>query len=283
MASFKPSLKAYDFSPDIKAVGNLSRYKQRLLLRQIELIRMKHERMMRYNLRTAFNRQKRNLVALEDDADFYEISEALLSVNPLFERIYLNTYLRIADDIYPMVEETDKVKSAWQSLERKSDEKLLFYQARIQQWIEDNCAKHIAGINATTMERIQGVFVRAESMVHFRDEVVDVFDHEIRTYRANAIARTETACATNRTQLVTVQSLDPPKGTTKEWMATSDTTTRDTHMHLNGKQVPFEDMWSWTGEHGFVQMECPGDSTHGAPPAEVINCRCSFFIHANHR
>lgn len=279
MASYKPSIKAYQFSPEIKAVGNLSPYKQRLLHRQIELIRSKHERTMRYNLRTAFNRQLKNLIALDDDPTFYEISDAVLSVNPLLERIYTTMYTRMADDIYPMVETTAKVKSAWQSLEHKSDESLLYYQVLVQQWVEDNCARNIAGINATTMEQIQRAYMGAESMVQFRDDITDIFNNNIKTYRANAIARTETACASNRTELVTIESMDPPKDTVKEWQATTDSLTRETHMHLNGRQVPFDDKWTWTGKYGYVQMDCPGDSTHGAPPAEFINCRCYFTVH----
>lgn len=279
MASFKPSMKTYQFSPEIKAVGDLSPYRQRLLYRQVELIRNKHEKVMRYNLRTAFNKQLNNLLALDDDPTFYDLSDAIMSVNPIFERIYTNMYARMANDIYPMVETTANVKSAWQSLERKSDDSLLWYQVLVQQWIEENCARNISGINATTMEQIQNAYVRSESMLEFRDDITDIFNGNIKTYRANSIARTETASASNRTELITIESMDPPRSTVKKWQATQDSTTRETHRHLDGTEVALDDKFTWTGKYGYVQMDCPGDSTHGAPPAEFIQCRCVFTIH----
>ena len=53
----------------------------------------------------------------------------------------------------------------------------------------------------------------------------------------------------------------------KEWMATFDSHTRDSHADIDGETVPIDEEFS---------NECmyPGDP--GGPPAEVYNCRCTM-------
>ena len=53
----------------------------------------------------------------------------------------------------------------------------------------------------------------------------------------------------------------------KEWMATLDGFTRDSHADIDGESVPLDDEFS-------NQCLYPGDP--GGPPAEVYNCRCTM-------
>ena len=53
----------------------------------------------------------------------------------------------------------------------------------------------------------------------------------------------------------------------KEWMATNDARTRDSHAYLNGEQVPVDEEFS----NGCM---CPGDPN--GKPEEVYNCRCTL-------
>lgn len=53
----------------------------------------------------------------------------------------------------------------------------------------------------------------------------------------------------------------------KEWMATLDTRTRDSHAEMDGERVDWDDKFS----NG---LEYPGDPS--GPPEEVYNCRCTL-------
>ena len=57
----------------------------------------------------------------------------------------------------------------------------------------------------------------------------------------------------------------------KEWVATLDGRTRDSHRRLDGQQVGVNE--SFEGEFGKIMF--PGDPT--AHPAEVYNCRCAMI------
>lgn len=57
----------------------------------------------------------------------------------------------------------------------------------------------------------------------------------------------------------------------KEWVATLDGRTRDSHRKLDGQQVGVNE--SFDGEFGKIMF--PGDPT--AHPAEVYNCRCAMI------
>lgn len=59
----------------------------------------------------------------------------------------------------------------------------------------------------------------------------------------------------------------------RTWSATPDTATRHDHVVMNG--VRLRGMGKlWTLPDGSL-MEYPGDTSHGASAAEVINCRCT--------
>ena len=56
----------------------------------------------------------------------------------------------------------------------------------------------------------------------------------------------------------------------KQWMATLDSTTRDSHVMADGQVVGTKDTFHLM--HG--ELEYPGDPA--GPPAEVYNCRCTM-------
>lgn len=84
--------------------------------------------------------------------------------------------------------------------------------------------------------------------------------------RATLIARTET---TRHQNIARSDSIDNARELgliiNKEWYATNDNRTRDTHAALHGEIVGPDDVFS----NG---MEFPGDPAGG--PSEVCNCRC---------
>ena len=58
----------------------------------------------------------------------------------------------------------------------------------------------------------------------------------------------------------------------KEWVATLDRRTRDSHRHLDGKQVPYDKPF----KSDFGDIEYPGDPS--AHPGDVYNCRCRMIV-----
>lgn len=58
----------------------------------------------------------------------------------------------------------------------------------------------------------------------------------------------------------------------KTWHAIDDKRTRDTHYAVSGTQIPFTSLF----EVGGFLMRFPMDTEYGAPPEEIVNCRCSL-------
>lgn len=81
-------------------------------------------------------------------------------------------------------------------------------------------------------------------------------------------ARTAMTGAQNAGRLMRLEEAEK-KGIklTKEWMATLDKHTRDSHAHLDGQKVPINQAFS----NGCTY---PGDPD--GPPEEVYNCRCTM-------
>jgi uncharacterized protein with gpF-like domain len=57
----------------------------------------------------------------------------------------------------------------------------------------------------------------------------------------------------------------------KRWDAIVDNKTRDTHLEVNGTVVPIDEPFIVGG----YEMMYPGSDELGAPPEEIVNCRCS--------
>jgi hypothetical protein len=59
--------------------------------------------------------------------------------------------------------------------------------------------------------------------------------------------------------------------TEKKWLAHPGPRTRDTHLEAgNGDWIPLNNTYTVAG----YLMMYPGDSSQGAPPEEIVNCRC---------
>ena len=271
-----PSISAYDFDVNVKAINTRTRAQRIRAQRQIEAIRTKYEKVMRPQLRTIFNQQKNAIIELES-MDPSEIFLAINSNRALFVKSFSWMYEKVSDDILPMIMPTERVKSMW-SIEKK-DPFMDSYIVRRQEYIRDVSGRKITGINDTTLNMVKEVMNESDNMIEFRNGVIDVFDNEIKTFRANTIARTETAYASNNAMYEDTRVIAEEMGVdlTKTWQVTLDEKVRDTHMHLDGKTIPNDDLYIWDGKSGVVMMLHPLDDSRNAPPEEIINCRCSAF------
>ena len=97
------------------------------------------------------------------------------------------------------------------------------------------------------------------------------FNGSITRQRARLIARTETTYITNVAAEQAAKEIAEENGLllTKQWVATLDDRTRDTHRMVGSSQpIKAEDKFLVGGK----KMDKPGDPAGGA--AEVCNCRC---------
>ena len=89
-------------------------------------------------------------------------------------------------------------------------------------------------------------------------------------FQAERFVRTEATNAANFGTMQGALTIFPAQEMKKEWIASFDDRTRDTHAEADGQVVNFLDSFI-VGGH---QLSHPGQA--GGEPAEVINCRCSM-------
>lgn len=111
------------------------------------------------------------------------------------------------------------------------------------------------------------------------DTMVGRYRERLLQLRGETIARTEAGRIVEQTRNISAyQAADkagvPYSFVVKQWMATSDSRTRDTHSQMSGQARLLED--AFDSPSGAYLMH-PHDSD--APAAEVINCRCSVAHH----
>lgn len=94
---------------------------------------------------------------------------------------------------------------------------------------------------------------------------------ELSTVRALMIARTETGASVNIGQVATYKAVGIER---KEWIATLDERTRESHLQMDGKTVAIDETFEVENPDGGVDnMLYPMDPNGSA--GNVVNCRCS--------
>lgn len=110
------------------------------------------------------------------------------------------------------------------------------------------------------------------------DKITGRYAERLLIKRSDRVARTEmhNAFANGRAeamQQVIEENGIPEDAVTKTWQATiASARTRDTHRALHGQKVKFNRPFV---SFSLAQMNHPGDSSLGAGPEEIVNCRCS--------
>lgn len=136
----------------------------------------------------------------------------------------------------------------------------------IQKYIKERAKIISKQINDTTLDKLSSTLAEGidsgEGIADLTKRVEDVYS-EYPTYRAETIARTETTAANNKG--FTEGYRQSGVANAKEWIATNDSRTRDSHAHADGEVVKLDDSFS----NG---LDYPGDPS--ADPGETINCRC---------
>lgn len=139
---------------------------------------------------------------------------------------------------------------------------------RVIEYLEDKVLKFRKNINTTTREAIREQLAAAQAAGDSIDQIADrirsVYDSATDT-RALRIARTEMIGANNYGTMEAMRQSGRVES--KQWIATPDGLTRDSHRRVDGEKralgAPFSN-----------GLQFPGDPA--GPPEEVINCRCTF-------
>lgn len=128
-------------------------------------------------------------------------------------------------------------------------------------------ADQVKGINATTKDALRDELVEGiangESVPKLRGRVSRVFA-DAKGRRAETIARTESHNSVGAGTFETYRVAEVGK---KEWLATKDSRTRDSHRNIDGQVRPMDQPFS----NGLMYPGAPG------PAKEVVNCRCALL------
>lgn len=144
----------------------------------------------------------------------------------------------------------------------------------MQAWVKEHGLEMAKIINGTTQEYLQALkpaIADAITAGASHDTIAEMLAGEfdkLSTTRAQLIARTETMASVNAGQAAVYKVEGVEK---KEWLATIDNETRDSHAAMDGVQVPIDEPFDVDGE----QMMQPGDAAGG--PGNTCNCRCTVM------
>ena len=197
------------------------------------------------------------------------------------KKLHLSMGNRMAGIAYKDVKKGSK--SFFTTIETKSTQTDIWSYTILQYLNTKGLDQLASDITDTTKEQIKRFMAQGYEQNMTTQEIIDLLKTSgITDYRAELIARTETARAANVGSMVGAMSTGLV--TVKEWIATKDNRTRRfprdsaDHLDMDGVKVPIDAKFQVNGK-GFIDfMLHPGDST--AHAANVCNCRCTLGYEA---
>lgn len=174
-------------------------------------------------------------------------------------------------------------KGAYVPMEKKSAKTDLFAYVIIRYLETKGLDKLASDITDTTKEQIRNFLIKGQEQNLTMPEIIALLRTSgITNYRAELIARTETARSANIGSMVGAMSTGLV--TVKEWIAAKDNRTRriprdaNDHLHMDGVQLPIDQKFVVPAKTYIDNMLHPGDST--AHAGNVCNCRCTLGYEA---
>jgi len=135
----------------------------------------------------------------------------------------------------------------------------------------DEFKSALDSVNDVNYEQIRGIlsegYQRGASIGDITKEIRAEYKH-MREFRPARIARTEMTGVVNGGSFAGYKQAGIGK---KEWLASLDANTRDTHAMADGEVVPINKPFTRTG----WPIQYPGDPN--APAGEIVNCRCTIM------
>lgn len=187
----------------------------------------------------------------------YEYEEAVLrkSVTPLIEKIVARAAKQSLLDI-----ESDVVFNA--------------QDPRVTSFLANKVFRMSRDVSTATQNMIHEILIDAT----LDNSTVDQIASRIRStfedferYRALRVARTEMAGAHNGAAL---EAYDQSGIEMKGWASVIDDVTRESHIELDGMEIPLRDDFITSAGH---HLQSPGVGGAGADAGDVANCRCAVY------
>ena len=143
---------------------------------------------------------------------------------------------------------------------------------KVIEWIKQKVLNLSTIVDHTSREKLRAMLTQAvdegKTIKETSKVIGELFDG-FADYRSDRIARTEVISAHNNGTIEGYHQSDVVEG--KEWLATFDEATRDTHAMADGQVVDLNAPFNVGG----MLMQYPGDP--GAPVEEIVNCRCTVL------
>ena len=149
------------------------------------------------------------------------------------------------------------------------------YNKLFNMWIDKNGLQKCVDMNQTTKDKLKKRLSASieegqglqQQITNILDEAESVYE-EMSTTRAALIARTE-SCSTENYGIVSTYKVEGIEK--KEWLATNDDRTRDSHGNTDGQVVGIDEKFDVEGE----PMDYPGDPESSSE--NICNCRCTML------
>ncbi len=201
-----------------------------------------------------------------------EAARIVFNAEPEWKKLYVRIYVQVmAIFAQRVVEQFEKSIN----LQRKEiDEATLERWAGLAtEYVELTAAARIPKLLSNTNKIIQSVISDGIKEGKGIDEISSAIrKHEpgFNKARAVRVARTEVISASNLGTLEGGLTVDPEMK--KEWIATNDDKTRESHMAADGQVQNIKEPF----DVGGFKLMFPGDTSLGAPPSETVNERCTI-------
>lgn len=215
-----------------------------------------------------------------DTLDMNAISDK--SLKQTIQKLHLALGNRMAATAYKDVKKTSK--SQINIYETKSTQTDIWSYTILKMLEVDGLSTLAQNITQTTKDQINKYIQKSmDEGLSMPETIALLRNAGITDYRAELIARTETARAANLGSQI--GAISTGLVTMKEWIATKDNRTRreprdqTDHLVMDGVKIPMEAQFQVPNmKTGFDLMDHPGDSKASA--ANVCNCRCTMGYEA---
>jgi hypothetical protein len=253
----------------------LSRVQAARLSARIQRVRNRMERWLVRQYASLLSDLEDRLGRAHGDADILDAwTDYQESRREMLTRFYSNLYPEIAS----FVVDDDTLKAWGTGIEAKDRQEDL--DTAIRAWIEDIVGERITdnghawGYAQSHLSEIRSLYAQAEGdPIRFRDLLRD--SGLFGSVASRRIAVTETTAGLNQCLERTSRAYSGGRTLVKTWRTTGSLNVRDTHKMMNGVTIPDDELFEVpTPSGGTDRMAYPGDSSHGASAANIVNCHC---------
>ena len=223
-----------------------------------------------YKSRTFQNQQFHNL--LQEIALQYQHSAetATTIINGKLPKVYSVNYNYMGQQIIPQVKNLTDIDIIFNLVDTQTIRNLLLEDSTLLPLLEINGKKYRRWVTSKINSEVLNGIIQGESMDKIANRLQSVTAMTAKAAIRNA--RTAVTSAENKGRLDSMVELEKHGAILeKQWLATSDSRTRDWHRELNGKTAEINEAF----ENAMGEIRYPGDPQ--ARPSNVYNCRCTLL------